>query len=196
MKIKIRPLQGDNLADFLAFFESIKFKEHPGWSVCYCYSFHFTGKAEEWTAENNRKAVQDLVRAGNMTGYLAYLGNKPVGWCNANNRLAFQRLSRIHDLDQPDHPFSCAIVCFLVNPAYRRKGIARELLHRVINDYTSQGYHWIEAYPEKEEFSEEKNYKGHLRLYLESGFEMVREYPDHLLVRRYLKPHRSPGPVR
>lgn len=32
-----------------------------------------------------------------MTGYLVFENDKPIGWCNANNRLNYQRLLKDYD---------------------------------------------------------------------------------------------------
>lgn len=186
MELDIRPLTGENLDDFLSFFESVEFRDHPGWSDCYCYSFHFTGTPEQWTRESNRSSVCKLVRANRMKGYLAYHRSTPVGWCNVNNRLRYQRLVSLYDLIEPDSTSTCSIVCFLIHQKYRRSGIAGQLLQRIIEDYTALGYGCIEAYPSKGEFSCEAHYKGPLDLYLRNGFEPVAEFSDHLQVRKYL----------
>jgi ribosomal protein S18 acetylase RimI-like enzyme len=185
--ILIKPLGPDLLNDFLSFFDHIRFTENPHWSACYCYSFHFTGTSEEWNRESNRVAVARLIMEGGMKGYLAYDGLQPVGWCNANNRTNYQRLSKLYDLPDADHTNICSIVCFLVHPEYRGQGIASLLLERVESDCTSQDYDLIEAYPGKGVLSCEKNYKGPLDLYLSSGFNIQSEHEDYYLVRKIIK---------
>jgi hypothetical protein len=92
MDITIKPLTPNILDDYLFFFDNMIFKENPEWSKCYCFSYHFVGTKEQWNKKENRSSVIEFVHAGKMTGYLAYSDNKPVGWCNANNRLNYQRL--------------------------------------------------------------------------------------------------------
>lgn len=57
MDIEIRALSPALKEDYFTFFDSIEFVEHPHWADCYCYSFHFTGKDEEWQREQNRACV-------------------------------------------------------------------------------------------------------------------------------------------
>jgi len=92
MNISIKPLSPDLINDFLSFFDNMVFLENPEWSICYCYSYHFTGTKEEWEKEKNRSSAIKFIKENKMTGYLAYSDNKPVGWCNVNNRLNYQRL--------------------------------------------------------------------------------------------------------
>ena len=77
-------------------------------------------------------------------------------------------------------------LCFLIHPDYRRKGIARQLLHRIISDYSALDYERIEAYPGKGVRSSERNYMGPLELNLENGFQVVRELNDHQVVCKIL----------
>src|SRR5512133_1897099 len=128
MNISIKPLSVDLLNDFLFLFDNMVFTENPDWSRCYCYSFHFTGTNDQWNKEGNRSSVIELIKEDKMAGYLAFHENEPVGWCNANNRLNYQRLLKYYDLiDNPDDKV-CSIVCFVIRPDFRRNGIAQKLL--------------------------------------------------------------------
>jgi ribosomal protein S18 acetylase RimI-like enzyme len=186
MDISIKPLSPDLISDYLFFFDNIVFSENPDWSACYCYSYHFTGTSEEWKREENRSSVIRLINEKKMTGYLAYSGNNPVGWCNANNRLNYQRLLKYYDLiDNPDDKV-CSIVCFVISPDFRRQGVARKLLERVCNDYSLGEYDYLEAYPGKGTLSCEKHYKGPLSLYEKFDFQIYKEYDDYYVVRKKL----------
>lgn len=186
MKLEIRPLSPELKEDYLSFFDQIKFVEHPHWADCYCYSFHFTGKSEEWLRERNRSCVSGMIDEGSMKGYLAYSDDKAVAWCNVNNRLNYQLLTNTYELVDPDHDKICSIVCFLVHPEYRRLGILQQLLDRIIEDYTSLEYEYIEAYPHSGELSEEKLYRGPLDLLTRNGFERVKKFEEYILVRKRL----------
>jgi ribosomal protein S18 acetylase RimI-like enzyme len=187
MDISIKPLSADLTADYLYFFDNIAFSENPAWSACYCYSFHFTGTNEEWNRDNNRSTVIRLIDEKKMTGYLAYSGGRPVGWCNANNRLNYQRLLKYYDLI--DNPLDkvCSIVCFLISPDYRRKGVALKLLGQIYNDYSIGDYDYLEAYPGKGTLSCERHYKGPLSLYEKFDFQIEKEHDDYYVVRKKLK---------
>jgi GNAT superfamily N-acetyltransferase len=184
---EIKALAPDLLQDFLNFFESVEFRDHPDWSVCYCYSFHFTGNASQWTRENNRAGVIRMISAGQMSGYLAYHQGIAVGWCNVNDRNNYQRMIQYKDIMEPCEEKICSIVCFVVHPDYRRQGIATRFLERVEYDYRSKGYHWLEAYPGKGNLGQEDHYMGPLPMYLSRGFEITRESDKYYLLRKRLK---------
>ena len=186
MDIEIRPLSPGLKEDYFSFFDSIEFVEHPHWAECYCYSFHFTGKDEEWNRERNRSCVSAMIDEGRMKGYLAYSENRAVAWCNVNNRLSYQLLTKTYDLLDPEHEKICSIVCFLVHPEYRRLGILQQLLDRIVKDYSSLEYTYIEAYPRPGDLSEEKLYRGPLNLLTRNGFEKLKEFKDYILVRKKL----------
>lgn len=183
----IKKLTPDLLKDYLYFFQNISFTEHPDWSVCYCFSYHFIGTKEHWNKEENRSSVINFVNEGKMTGYLAYVDSKPVGWCNANNRMNYQRLLKYHDLiDNPmDKVFS--IVCFLVHPDYRRQGIVQKILDQIYSDCVNSDYDYIEAYPGKGNLSSEDHFKGPIELYEKFDFKINKEYDDYYVVRKMLK---------
>jgi ribosomal protein S18 acetylase RimI-like enzyme len=187
MDITIKPLTPDLLKDYLYFFDHTTFCENPDWSICYCFSYHFTGTKEQWNKDENRSSVIKYINERRMSGYLAFSGEKPVGWCNANNRLNYERLVKNFDLiDNPEDKV-CSIVCFLVNADSRRQGIAQGILEKICQDCSDQGFDYIEAYPGKGKLSSEGHFKGPLELYEKFGFKIIKELNDFFVVRKNLK---------
>jgi ribosomal protein S18 acetylase RimI-like enzyme len=187
MNIEIRPLTRDLKDDYIYFFDNMIFKENPDWSSCYCYDYHFTGDVETCTRESNRSAVMGLINEGKMEGYLVYDDDKAVGWCNANNRLNYQRLLKDFDLIDDPEEKACSIVCFLIHPDYRRQGIAQKILEKIIEDYSENDYDYIEAYPRKEDSTSESSFKGPLELYDRNGFKIHKEHDSYYVMRKQLK---------
>jgi ribosomal protein S18 acetylase RimI-like enzyme len=187
METTIKPLAPDLLGDYLRFFDTMVFEENPGWSACYCFSFFFTGPNEQWNKENNRRSVTEFIKAGKMTGYLAYSDDVPVGWCNVNNRLNYPRLLKYYDLIDNPADKVCSVVCFLIKPEYRRQGIARKMLEQICADCSANDYDYIEAYPGKGKLSCERLYKGPLELYLDFGFSIEKEFDDYVVVRKKIE---------
>jgi ribosomal protein S18 acetylase RimI-like enzyme len=182
MKLIIKSLSPPLIDDYLFFFDNMIFAEHPDWSKCYCYSYHFAGAKEDWTKERNRLAVIELIMKNKMKGYLAYDGKKPVGWCNANDQMNYASLN----IDEMSESAVCSIVCFVINPDYRRKGIAKSLLEKIIEDYTLKAYDMIEAYPAKNSHSCERNYHGHISMYEKYDFQVEKKFDEHYIVRKKL----------
>lgn len=186
MDITIKHIGPELINDYLFFFDNMVFTEHPDWSRCYCYSFHFTGTKKQWNKKDNREAVMKLIQEGKMRGYLAFFNNTPIGWCNVNDRNNYQRLKHHYDYEEDPGKKICSIVCFLISPNFRGKGIAKLLLEKVIIDYTFKSYDYIEAFPANGEESCEKNYKGPLSLYQKFDFTIMQEFKAYTIVRREL----------
>ena len=187
METIIKPLTNTLKDDYLFFFDNIVFDENPDRSKCYCYDCHFLGDVESCTREESRTDVIDLITENKLTGYLAYHNGKSVGWGNANNRSNYQRLLRDYDyVDNLDDKV-CSIVCFLIDHDYRRKGIAKKILERIIADYSSKDYDYLEAYPKKDEMSCEVNFKGPLDLYKRYDFQIQKEYDNYYVIRKQVR---------
>ena len=187
MNIEISLLTKDLKDDYLFFFDNMIFKENPDRLKCYCYDYHFLGDVESCSRETSRAAVINLINENKLRGYLAYDNDKPIGWCNANNRLNYQRLLRDYDyIDNPNDKV-CSIVCFLIHPDYRRQGVAQKLLQKIILDYSNTDYDYLEAYPKKGALSCEGNFKGPLKLYEKYDFKMNKEYDNYYVMRKKIK---------
>ena len=186
MNITIKPLSPDLLGDYLFFFDNLVFTENPGWSACYCFSFHFTGTKKQWTKENNRASVIRYILENKIKGYLAFSGTVPVGWCNVNDRKNYSSLFKYYDLTGNPGDKVGSIVCFTIHPEFRRKGVAVQLLDRICSDYATLDYDYLEAYPGKGDLSCEGHYKGPLELYRRSGFQIEKEFKNYLVVKKKL----------
>lgn len=186
MDITIKPLSPELIPDYLYFFDNMLFKENPDWDKCYCFSFHFTGAFDEWTKENNRKAVQAYITDGRMKGYLAFYNDKPIAWCNVNDRNNYEALADHYAIESNENEKIGSIVCFITAHEYRRKGIARKMLSYICDDYEKKHYDFLEAYPAIGTLSEEKNYKGPQKLYEAFNFEKVKEQDSYAIFRKKL----------
>ncbi len=185
----IQALTPDRLEDYLAFFDGDAFADNPDWSACYCYFYHAPGSMKDWearTAAENRAAVADLIQAGKLHGYLAYVDGRPVGWCHAAPRPEFPNLRRDRQLDTPDAAAVGSIVCFIVARPYRRRGIARGLLQAACAGFRDAGLTYAEAYPQLNTTDASANYHGPLSLYLAEGFSIVKSFEHFCLVRKTL----------
>lgn len=185
MTIDIRPLTPDLQDAYLFLFDHIVHKENPDWSKCYCNDYHFLGDVESCTRENSRNLIIDRIQRHELQGYLVFEGDKPIGWCNVNNRENYQRLLRDYDLIDNPEDTACSIVCFLIHPDHRRKGISQKLLERIISDASDSGYDYIESYPKKGDPSA-SHFNGPLALYHRNGFTIWREYDTYSVLRKTL----------
>jgi GNAT superfamily N-acetyltransferase len=171
----IRELTPELLDNYLSFFDHDAFADNPDWGFCYCRLHYFPHDQRDWretTAEENREAVIGLILDGTLRGYLAYLGGKPVGWCNAGPRV---RMTTTPDYDEPEAEAIGSIMCFVIAKEHRRKGIARRLLEAACEGFRARGLTIAEAYVLKAVQGDAMNYPGPLTMYLSAGFECYRE---------------------
>lgn len=168
----IRALTPDLAEDFFAFFDQRAFSDNPAWKGCYCTFYHRPERildVEGTHRLTRREQAKAFIRDGVLRGYLAYEGELVVGWCNANRKANYLRL----DAHAEHAEQTLAIVCFVIDPARRRQGIARALLTQALDDAARSGLHWAEAYPAPRSQSESGNFHGHLALYETLGFQRV-----------------------
>ena len=189
MDVIVKPLAPDLLDDFLHFFDNIAFSDNPEWMGCYCHFYHFAGDMEQWgkaTKEQNKSATKMLIKDGTMNGLLAFIDNEPAGWCNVNSKDVYEKIPiNSESEDIPDGKIA-SIVCFLIAPSHRRKGLSRKLLKHAIKTLKEEGFAWIEAYPRKGDLSDAHSYHGPVSLFDSEGFKVVFEDEDFLLMRKSL----------
>ena len=199
--ITVEPLTPERSADFLAFFDHEKgpaFSDNPEWAKCYCQFYH-TPKAVDWNSRPggpNREAMSQRIATGEMEGFLAYadVGEKRevVGWLNAQPRnklphcFARMRLEPTA-IDLPDYRVA-QVLCFVIHPQWRRRGIARKLLDASIAVLARRGIAMIEAYPFKSGDSQDPgdHYHGSLQMFIDAGFVVTGDAPEMTIVRKTL----------
>jgi GNAT superfamily N-acetyltransferase len=185
--VTVRALSPELLPDFLRFFDGTAFSDNPKWSSCYCQCFYEDHSVVKWsarTAPQNRALACDRVKGRSMQGYLAYSGDVPVGWCNAAPR---HFLHALDDEPTTDSEQVGVIICFLVEPGHRGRGVARQLLETACEGLREQGLRIAEANPRPASTSAAENHFGPLSLYLSAGFAVHREDEDgSVYVRRAL----------
>lgn len=187
MEVTINPITEERIGDFLHLFDNVAFTDNKEWSGCYCQFYHFDD--EQWerqTAEKNRLSAIKLIQVGRMKGYLAYLDGKPIGWCNVNDKFKFLRLVSNEELWDSTVGKICSIVCFVIAPEYRRKGVASQILEAICNDYSNRGYEYVEAYPRKGELTNSQHYHGPMSMYVKAGFLLYSSLSNYDIVRKKL----------
>ena len=195
--IVTRSLRPEDAGEFLRFFDHERgaaFADNPEWADCYCRYYHVP-KAIRWgslSATSNRQAMQARIEVGEMEGVVAYEGGKPVGWVNAQARhklpYCFARLG-IAATPLPCQPFeAAAIVCFVVDPSRRRRGIAGALLRGALESLAARGFKLVDAFPFRSGDSQlpTDHFHGPLSLFLDAGFSVLGQNKRLTVVRKLL----------
>lgn len=194
---RIASLSPSRRDDFLAFFDHERgraFADNPEWSPCYCHFFH-VAPVIDWdslSAHANRTAIDARIATGEMAGFLAYDDRDRVtGWLNAQPRHklphCFARLGiDPTPLDVPAHE-AAAILCFVVDPALRRRGIARALLDHALVDFTERGIRVVDAFPAESGKSSAAHFRGPLSLFEQAGFARLAAQDGIVSMRKRLR---------
>ena len=193
VEITVRELKPELLPDYLSLFDK-SFTDFPDWAGCYC-GFYETDEKDwdpsEKAGPEHRKWKSEQISAGRAGGLLAYVDSKPVGWCNAQPRARFANMrSYAVAVTDPREPVG-SIMCFLVSPGHRRRGVATALVQGACDMFHRNGLLVAEAYPRPSSRQSgvpwaEENYKGSLNMYLKNGFEIHRKLERFAIVRKQL----------
>lgn len=175
MSYKTVPLSKELAQIFVDYLGSLDFEHAPHWASCFC-RFYYTGcSTEEWmnrTAEINRTEALKEIEAGTMKGWLAFDGEKCIGWCNANDVRQLPRLWEDAKEYCGDKRAGCT-PCFVIHPEYRGRGVARQLLKAVVESFRQQGFEGMLALPFEDSEVPERRYRGTLGMYQELGYRPI-----------------------
>lgn len=175
MNLVIKPTEKGMGQVFADFFQKLDFAHEPHFSTCYCRFYHLDCELDEWQnldPEENRIGAKEAIDDGSMFGFLAFDGDKCVGWLNANKAESYPRLTPYVGPYVEGKKVAVSI-CFVIHPEYRNQGIATALLEAAVNYYQEQGYDAIMSMPIQDDFSE-KQYRGTVTMYEKLGFENIR----------------------
>jgi len=190
--IEIVPLDGAVAPRWAALFDAAA-------SPCFCRYWHFEGDENAWLdrcahqREENRREQLALVHAGDerARGLVALDGEDAVGWMKLVSRARLPKLRRLpvyRALDLGDDDGVLSIGCILVHPAYRRRGVAKDLLAAAEAHGRALGARALEAYPRSttEPVSDEELWLGPESIFLAAGFEPVAGEKPYRVLRKGL----------
>ena len=177
LQYTVKPLSPALAEAFLTYFDQLDFCHAPDWATCYCRFYHTGCSGAEWEkrpGEVNRAEALQEISNGNMKGYLAFDGEKCIGWCNANDVGAYVRL-REGLVPYVQGKKAGCIVCYVIDPAYRNQGVARSLLKAAVEGFRRDGFEVALAMPVVGQ-ADVQRYRGTFNMYRELGYvEIARD---------------------
>ena len=187
-EVEVHDATPDRVSDYQAFFDHDAFRDFPQWQACYCIAPYQMDDGEdlEPTAAENRRDMSEMLTRRKATALLAYVGGKPVGWCNYGDTTSFGGVMDRFELKRAECDGVGSIACFVIAAPYRGHGVATRLLSAAMDRMLDRGVRVVEAYPAKAIDSAQSNFRGPLSMYLKAGFERYRETGPYQIVRKTL----------
>lgn len=197
MRIQVRRLSKAMAEEYIRYFDDRAFSDGSPEKGCYCVWHHWTDAHEQERAlmpeeqrpYRKRAYAKELIENGVLNGFAAFVDNEMVGFCNADLKDRYFRLSREHNADSWNDVTAedqiLAIVCFIVAPDMRRKGVAKALLSYACQYAAGHGYDYVEGYPSAGAFTP-RDCGGSVSMYTDAGFDIL-EVPGGVIARKKLK---------
>jgi GNAT superfamily N-acetyltransferase len=160
------------------FFEVVGVKK-PGGSGCWCMAYRDSRVANGERAQYMRdECAQDP-----GPGVLAYVDGEAAGWCSVAPRSTYRRLMHSRTIPFVDERDAWSIVCFVVRPAFRRRGLMHELLEGAVAHASASGAEVVEGYPVVVDGGDRvdiiSGYVGTSRLFEAAGFTQAAQTTGH-----------------
>ncbi len=156
------------------FYEVVGVKK-PGGAGCWCMAYRDSRVPNEERAQYMR----DECAQEPGPGVLAYVDGEVAGWCSVAPRSSYRRLMRSRTIPFVDDRDAWSIVCFVVRPAFRRRGLMHELLEGAVAHAAACGAEVVEGYPVVVEGADRvdliSGYVGTSRLFEAAGFTRASE---------------------
>lgn len=164
------------------FFEVVGVKK-PGGGGCWCMSYR---DARVPNAERGAYMERECATKPGP-GVLAYVDGEVAGWCSVAPRSTYRRLMNSRTIPILDERDAWSIVCFVIRPRFRRRGLMHVLLDGAVAHAKRHGAEVVEGYPAQLRAEGEggdridviSGYVGTTDLFAEHGFERASETTAH-----------------
>jgi len=166
--------------------------------ACYCQYWTFPGDHRDWqlrmatAPQENARGLRQGLESGELRGVLAQRDGVAVGWSRLSDaselgRLYGGRLYKGLPCFDGDRTAIMTIGCLLVDPAYRRQGVARALITAQLDYARALGARAVEAFPRGSlDVSDGEQWMGPLPIYTELGFGLAHDFPPYPVLRKHL----------
>lgn len=143
LNLKVYALDSTRWEDF-----ELLFGERGACGGCWCMSWRLKkSEFELGKGEPNKYSMKDIVYRNKPAGVLAYVDDKPIGWCAVAPREAYKRLENSRVFKRIDEKPVWSITCFFIAKTFRRKGLSTELIKGALEYSRLNGADIVEAYP-------------------------------------------------
>jgi len=173
--LEIKPLSPDMANQFTSYLGEMDYSHAEHWHFCYCQYYHVDCSSIAWrqrTAEQNKALAEENIKSGLMRGLVALDGDQMVGWVNVNDINNYALLTSDEEL----HSFpgsSAMVVCFVIHPDYRGKGLANRMLAEAVEEARRLGFDRVIGRPFLWKTHPERQYHGVPNMFEALGFSEI-----------------------
>ncbi|MCI0499941.1 MAG: GNAT family N-acetyltransferase, partial [Planctomycetales bacterium] len=187
LHLEFYPLTMERWADFEALFG-----ERGACGGCWCMWWRLKrAQFEQQKGEDNRRAMQAIVKSGQIPGILAYSQNQPLAWCSVALREQFPVLARSRIFKPIDDEPVWSITCFFIEKSSRKKGLSAQMINAAVDFVKKNGGRIVEAYPvapQKDKTADAFVWTGLASSFVKAGFvECARRSATRPMMRYYLQ---------
>jgi GNAT superfamily N-acetyltransferase len=192
MELLVRPVVAADAPGLAALFQRAE-------CACSCQYWTFSGDHRDWQLrlatepEENGRLLRLQLDEQTTLGVVALVGSGAViGWSRLApatelTKLYAGRLYKGLPCFEGDRAHVMTIGCVLVDPAERRRGVARALIAGQLAHARFLGARAVEAFPRGAvDVSDGEQWMGPAAIYRELGFEVVHDFPPYPVFRKDL----------
>lgn len=143
-QVEVRPATADRFDDVV----TLLGPREPDGPACWCLAYRCTSAENRLLVGGDRREhLRGLAQGDVPPGVLAYLDDEVVGWCDVGPRAEMGRLVRSRTIPPVDDVPVWSIVCLVVRPGFRRRGVTAALIAGAVGLAQTHGAPAVEAYP-------------------------------------------------
>jgi len=167
MGVQVLPATGrwDDFASFMV-------PRKPGGGGCVCMAY----RNSSLDMPGRIAHMRTLCASEPGPGVLAYVDGKTAGWCSVAPKSTYRALVNSRTIPHVQDEGAWSVVCFVVRPGFRSRGLMHELLEGAVGHAHAMGATALEGYPVdpgSERVDQTSGYVGTVSLFEAHGFSRV-----------------------
>ena len=169
MGIEVRPAAGrwDDFASFMV-------PRKPGGRGCVCIAY----RNSSLDMPGRIAHMRALCQSEPGPGVLAYVDGQVAGWCSVAPKSTYRALVNSRTIPHVQDEGAWSVVCFVVRPGFRRRGLMHRLLDGAVGHAHMMGATVLEGYPVDPgggRIDQTSGYVGTVQLFEAHEFRRVRQ---------------------
>ena len=159
-------------------FASLMVPRKPGGGGCVCMAYRNSSLDMPSRIAHMRALCADEPGPG----VLAYVDGEMAGWCSVAPKSTYRALVNSRTIPHVQDEGAWSVVCFVVRPGFRRRGLMHQLLEGAVGHAHAMGATVLEGYPVdpgSERVDQTGGYVGTVPLFEAHGFSRVCQTAGH-----------------